>query len=214
MNTTNNKTKIEKVNTWLPVFSGFYGTIWETDNDEEMELDDINDKRRDLGLPDAEWDDVEWGYDEYHEGVAKGVTECVANKLEHLGMIAGYRFQELRSPREYNFHNDSVNVQFHLTDKNKKAIWTYLVKHWPEFRKYLKDRYTSYSGFISSYPNDAESWAAPGTLTHEHKLGSIFQFILANEDPSFEEEIYGQLTANGMRLFASNYEALTSAPKI
>ncbi len=33
-----NKEKLQVVDTWLPVFSGFYGTIWEDDGAEEMEL--------------------------------------------------------------------------------------------------------------------------------------------------------------------------------
>ena len=57
----------------------------------------------------------------------------------------------------------------------------YLKEHDEKFRKYLKEQYTSCSGFISSYPNNAGSWLEDNPLEHQHKLGAVLQFILLNE---------------------------------
>lgn len=207
------KTKTDKaikVSTWLPIFSGFYGTIWETDNDEEMELEYINEQRTAKGLPKVDWDDVDWDYTEYQRGVVEGVTKFVGHELANMGLISKYRLEKLVSPREYNFRNDSIDVAFYLTSKNKQAIERYLVEHKKEFAEYLDDRYTSYSGFCSYYSNSILNWMndLDETLTHSHKLGSVLEFILKNENQIDEATIYEHLKGNGVTLHAKNCSKL------
>lgn len=203
--------KASKVETWLPVFSGFYGTIWETDGDEENELYEINQQRKEKGLEAVSWDDVTWSYDEYKDGVTKGITHHVEADLKTLGMVSSLTFQSLRSPREYNFHNDAIDVEIVLTDKNKSIIKAYLKKNLEAFTSYIKDRYTSYDGFFSSYSNDVYSWLGDldETLTHSHKLGSVLNFVLLNENgEDYEQSIWENLSGNGVRLYAENFDAL------
>ena len=204
------KTKETTVETWLPVFSGFYETIWETDGDEEVEIENINELRASKGLAPITWDDIEWNYSEYQQSVAKGITAHVGEELKKLGMIDGYKMQKLVSPREYNFRNDSIDVVFQLTDENKTNIGNYLDNHREAFQKYLTGRYTSYSGFISSYSTVLRHWTdvLEETLTHGHKLGSVLNFILQNEDNEIEGTIHECLHSNGAVLQASNYDKL------
>lgn len=200
-----------KVVTWLPVFSGFYGTIWETDGAEENELDEINRQRQQAGKPEISWDDVVWSFKEYREGVVEGITRYIEHDLKKMGLVSAVVFQELRSPREYNFTNDSINVEIKLTKKNAVKIGEYLNANKTAFEKYLRDRYTSYSGFFSSYSNDVYSWLGDldGALTHQHKLGAILDFILLNENvDDYEQEIYEHLSSNGSYLYAVNFEEL------
>lgn len=198
-----------QVDTWLPVFSGFYGTIWETDSDEEMELENINEERKKKGLEPIEWDVVEWDYKEYKTGVVEGITSRIDADLRAMGLVFGVRFQELRSPREYNFANDSIDVEILITRANTKKILAYLKEHSAEFSEYLKERYTTRSGFISSYSPDVETWLDGETTAHSHKLGSVLQFILENENGErYEEEIYERLHSNGVFLTAANYSEL------
>lgn len=204
---TQNKTT---VNTWLPVFSGFYGTIWETDRDEEMEIENINEQRREKKLPPISWDEIEWDYEGYRQNVAKGFTRWIGAELKDLGMIDGVQFQKLRSPREYNFANESIDVSFTLSGANRAAIQDYLAKHTTAFKEYIAERYTSYDGFFSFHPHNAAEWTADlsDTLEDEHKLGAVFHFILLNEDPEMEMSIYEDLSGNGCTLQAKNYSAL------
>lgn len=203
------------VDTWLPVFSGFYGTIWETDSMEESEIDHINETRHEKGLLPVKWDDVEWDCKGYQQDVAKGVTFDVIQKLQDLGCIHDGKYQELRSPREYNFANDSINVQFTLSAKNVLNIQKYLKDNEAAFDKYIIDRYSSRSGFISSYSKDFETWVGNNlgdTLDHPHKLGSVLNFILWNEEgQGYEYSLYEHVIGNGAFLTAKNYTELTEA---
>lgn len=194
--------------TWLPVFSGFYGTIWETDNDEEMEIENINDQRASKGLPPIEWDAIEWDYKGYTESVGKGFTKYVERDLKGLGVVDKITYEKVSSPREYNFANDSIHIEVGLTKVNEKNIRAYLRKHKDAFKKYLEDHYTSYDGFMSSYSNNVEVWLVDDYLTHEHKLGAVLNFILLNEDDDYEMEVYEDLHGNGVFLTATNYKEL------
>ena len=61
-----------KVNTWLPVFPGFYSTIFGCDSEADNEIYNINGERGELGLPDIDYDSVNFDYDSYHNEIAEG----------------------------------------------------------------------------------------------------------------------------------------------
>lgn len=202
--------KTTKVSTWLPLFSGFYETIWSTDNDEEMELEYLNEERKNRGMPEITWDDVDWDYNGYQKNVVRGMTESVGEELIKQGFISAYKLQKLNSPREYNFANDSIHVAMTVTESNKNKIQDYLNSHLDAFATYIKDHYTSYDGFCSSYSNDVNGWLddIDGTVTNQHMLASVLSFILQDMDQITEEFIHDDLAGNGARLQAKNYSKL------
>ena len=166
---------MKTIETWLPVFPGFYGTWYETDSDEEMELDHINQERQDKGLPEIEWDQIEWDWDAYKDAIGKDACEVFENNMD--AFLTRVEFESISSPREYNFTNDSINCAIHLTEVNKKTIMKFLKDHAEEWARYLRDTYTSYDGFLSRYSNNTEEWSDQSILDHSHKLGAVLQFI-------------------------------------
>lgn len=198
--------KTQKVETYLPCFDGFYCTIWEPDNREDQEIEYINEQRRAKGLPDAEFDRFDFDYAEYNMQVVKGIAAYVENVLTKEGLISGIWVQNIVSPREYNFANDSCNIEVKLTHKNYKAIEAFLIAHKEAFAKYL-ERYTSRSGFISYYGNTIESFldgSLQDALQHKHKLGSILEFICGELEVT-SEDIYYNVEAY---LSVINYDEL------
>lgn len=201
-----------KVSTWLPGFTGFYGSLWE-DAGEENEIEDINYKRKEKGLEPITWDDIDWNYEGFYKELSEDITGTVGNYLKEHGFIEDYDYEKLSSPREYNFANDSIHVTFTLNPANHYNIKAYLRKHKKIFDKYLKDHYTSYDGFFSSYSNDLNVWLNDDYLTHEHKLGAVLNFIL--EDHLKREEnidhieswLYENSDCN--QVYATNYTELT-----
>lgn len=198
-----------KIDTWCPVFSGFYGTIWETEGDEEMEIENVNEKRKEKGKEPITWDDVTWDYEGYMDKVSRGFVKQIEKELKTLGLVSAVTFQELWSPREYNFGNDSINISVTLTKQHKKKIADYLRSHTGEFAKYIREHYKGYPGFISFYSNDAANWLSEEALEQEHKLGSILNFILLNENSDLETDIHETLHGNGYYLQVANYSELT-----
>lgn len=194
-----------KTSTYLPVFSGFYGTYWESD--ETSEIDYINERRQELGLPEINYDDCEFDYKEYELKCVKEFIGEFENEFKRF--ITSIEFQKIVSPREYNFRNDSVDVIIELSDDNVKEINKYLIEHNEAFAKYLHDSYTSCSGFISSYPNTIDEFIGSNlekALEHSHKLGSILNFIARNEDSDIELTLYYR--CNDLSVQCTNFDEL------
>jgi len=195
--------------TYLPVFTGFYNTIFQANN-EDCEIDDINMHRRNKNMNEISFDDCNFNYVEYHEEISKCVTEYLHNELKEINIVDSIKFEALYSPREYNFHNDSINVEINLTDDNIKTIKKYLYDNIDLYRQYLKDNYTSCSGFISYFPNHLEGWQE---LTKDfteytdkmHVLGSILEFICEMEEIN-TDTMYDATT--DISVCATNYSEL------
>lgn len=179
----------EKIETWLPVFSGFYESGLEDDDNLEYTLfdnpDDINRKLWDFVMENV-YDCID--YPAYHRAMAKEITDSVCYELMDQGLITAWEFQDMISPRTYNFINDSIDIEV-TTDINKLIG---LCKKHPDFEQYIKDRYTSYDGFSSDYTNDPESWL-DDMDDIEHKTGSMLQFLIEYDAMELHEvcgEVY------------------------
>lgn len=191
-------TTITKINTWLPVFPGFYGTIFEPNTDDELYYQN---QERDDSLPKIEWDDLDFDNQEYERDVVKQCCSFLEDELKNY--VSAIKFEGISSPREYNFANDSGNVEIELTNENIQAIRDYIYKNIEAYKKYLK-RYKSYDGFMSFYGYDFKEWVE---YTHdfldysdnEHYLGSVLEFICQNEDITDEAMYYS------LEVYASSY---------
>ena len=172
-----------KVQTYLPVFQGFYHSFYDWDIEQkEIEWVEYLNDEYDLNADEMHLD---FNYKGYYDDCAVCICEAVCEELIELGLIKSYKYQSLVSPRFYNFSNDSINVELNFSAENKLIISEYIKEHWNAFKEYLRDNYTSGSGFISNYSNDVSDWLKTSdSLEHSHKSGSILNFILTNESVS------------------------------
>jgi len=201
--------KIIKINTYLPVFQGFYGSIFEADN-EENEIDDINSQREAKGLEPISFDDCIFDYKSYCQKVSEECVDAIETKLkEIINKDIRIDLENLVSPREYNFVNDSINIEIELTKEAQDAIIKILKDNENAFKQFVKERYTSRSGFISNHSPYYEEWIEiiktwDNDLL-DHKLGAVLDFIL-KEDSYDESQLYYDLETT--YVFASNYNEL------
>lgn len=191
-----------QVETWLPCFDGFYGTLWEPD--EEYEMENVNSVRREKGWKELDYDAFEFDYDSYRNDVVRGIINELWNEFPQF--VSDIDLQQIRSPRYYNFSNDAADIVVTLTEENRKNIGRYIARHKEAFQEYLRDHYTSRSGFISHYSPWMEDFMEDKPLEHPHKLGSILQFIFQNEGMN-TETLYYSVEAY---LFCLNYKDLIS----
>ncbi len=160
--------------TYLPLFTGFYNTIWEMDDSyliEELNVDMEN-----------------IDYTKYREDVSKELCRVLP---EHCDLIESVLYEALVSPRFYNFGNDSINCEVSLS--SKEAVDEYLADNADAFSEYLKDRYTSRDGFASSYSNDPKDWT--DWKDDQHKFGAVLDFWFLNEEVD-EYEVYQDVVSN------------------
>ena len=166
------------IETFLPVFPGFYNTIFEPFV--EPEIDYINEKRIALGLPEIDFDEIDFDFKTYMIGVGKQCCDTIERELKYIFPEILIEFQEIKSPKEYNFTNDSINCAITI---NIDSLMGYLVNHSDEFQKYTHERYTSRSGFVSFYSDGYKDWIEylKSGNRLSHVIGSCLDFVCNNE---------------------------------
>lgn len=160
--------------TYCPLFPGFYGTVFEYDN-EEQDIESYNEEYK----TDYSYDDFIWDYKDYHERVAKAFVNRLETEICPLLPIK-IEFQELRSPREYNFANDSINVAVTL---DLKALMGLIKERKEQAEQYFKDKYTPCSGFISFHSNDVNDWLKQSYILEnpDHRVGALLDCLCSIE---------------------------------
>lgn len=194
-----------KYETYLPIFSGFYNTIWEP-NSENLEYN-LNQERKANGLYSSiDFNNLKIDYEEYEKDIVLNLCSLIQEELSKY--IISIELENIYSPKEYNFANDSANI---IIEVKENEIASFIYSHKSEFEKFLKNRYTSYDGFISHYENDFDSWEKDTKNFTDfsidgHRLGSILDFI-ANIENIRENDLY-EFVEVYIESYVNNYDEL------
>lgn len=179
---------LKKVNTFLPLFSGFYNSIYDIDEYDEVSNYNLENDT------DLTVDDFYFNYNNYHQEISKEICLTVETLLKDNNIIDSLIFESLQSPRFYNFENDSINIEVVI---KKDVILQYLKDNFNEFEAYINNNYTSYDGFSSYYSNDAKEWLTgfenDKLESETHQVGAILDFIsinLLNKDDIKDVELW------------------------
>lgn len=205
--------------TYLPIFSGFYHTIFdESEAWEEYEFQDESEFFEHYpslaGIPfdriKAEW----WMAVDYSAG-NRAVAEACAYTLPDLlpDIVKAVEFEMVRSPKEYNFTNDAVDVKITV---DLEALKTYLEENEADFAKFLAKRYTSRDGFMSFHGNTIAEWSEVTEKFESldgHYLGALLDFVAEDSLDNPQMDMY--YAANTHEAFSNgvtvDLEALKAA---
>lgn len=164
---------MKKIETFLPLFTGFYNTMWEFDHDNVYNEE---------GTETLDTDSYDVDYESYQLSMVKHIAWRL--EVELSDFISKIKVQKIVSPKYYNYSNDSVDVEIEV---DTKAVAKYLYENETLFNDYLKSRYTSCDGFSSAYSNSFEAWEEETNNFTKldddgHRLGAILDFICENEE--------------------------------
>lgn len=163
-----------KYNTFCPLFPGFYGTVFEC-NSEEQEIDYYNEENK----TNYKYDDFNFDYTDYNNRIAKAFVNRLERELKAFLPIK-LEFQEVVSPKEYNFKNDSINISASLSiDRLIKLIRDRI----KPATQYFKDTYTSRSGFISFHSNRVYDWLRKEYILEnpDYRIGALLNCLCSIE---------------------------------
>lgn len=135
-------------------FSGFYESIHDGEIDRALEDGFNYDYEKDEEKePD---NDAIWEADIDHEAIRKEYCQAFVAALGDKYDLT-LTFDEMTSPREYNFSTDRLFclIPREQIDKIRKEVEAH-----EDYPQLIKDRFTSYDGFHSFYSNDYknEEW--------------------------------------------------------
>ena len=140
-------------NNWsYKIFDGFYNTNLFNDN-MLCNLEYID--KQEGYLEDNQSYDVD-NFQEYKKEVSDNAVYELFNTLENNDIIKSMKLKDVYSPKYYNYETDSLIIKM---DINLRALKTFCFKtNRDMFNKYLKENFTSYSGFVSFVDNNIKDF--------------------------------------------------------
>jgi hypothetical protein len=160
----------------LPWFPGFYHSILDHWIDSEIEQEAETTGKDVCDLLD--------GYD-----TSEVMREMSAAWVEQFAKATGIRlrFEELNSPREYNFTTDRAFALIPLSEVHRIEP----ARHSEEFRQVLREWFKSRDGFISFYDSepDGECWQKPVEEWDHNQLSALVAaYVLQSMTPEEIDE--------------------------
>lgn len=157
----------------LMFFSGFYESIHDSAFDEEIaEIMDVFEGKK--------YDNFRFVYD--YLGYCKRYVAVISGEL---GL--DLKFQELISPREYNFTTDRIICWIAPKDVKKLAT----VLNSPTLEKMVKERFTRRDGFIPFYSAYVEDWKEKKIAKWDAvELGTLLDAWIIENDLDLENLDY------------------------
>lgn len=171
-------------------FAGFYNSIHDAELDRACESilqDDSGDCVHD-GLPMRLFDAIDWR--KAHVDYARQYAIKWADRFD----IKGLQFEELKSPREYNFTTDRIFVRIPSDEiaRIRREINPEIL------RETAREWFTSRSGFISFYSPDVSDWGDVETWDHNQRGCMLQAWQTMHEDDFDEWSIIENWCGNGM----------------
>lgn len=152
-------------------FAGFYGSVHDECIDEAesgMFADSSGDKDNPKYQSVFQWYYENVDHREAFGKYAKAYTEALAEAID-----IKLEFEEMVSPREYNFVTDRIFAKV-TRDDLAKMLWK--VKG-ERLNVTIAETFTSRSGFISHYPNNIFRWPRISEWDHNHCYAVIKSYV-------------------------------------
>ena len=149
-------------------FPGFYNSNLDGIIEQAIESDCYY--RADEGEEDSPLDECEIAdaymsqdvcdYSGAHDKLARDYLNAFQEEIEsHIGLKLNLVFDEVVSPREYNFSTDRLFCKMPFT--SLELLWNYSSEdNHATLKEAIADRHTSRDGFFSFYPNTLDAWPA------------------------------------------------------
>ena len=186
---------MNKLESTIP-FDGFYESFISADIDHQIgqqiewdsDIYDLNEDEQQIL-----WDNYldinrSYFYNQIAEDYTNFYIDALNERLKGFTLKATYKC--FTSPREYNFSTDRIFIEIeanHAIDFIK-----YIIKNYKkELEEKIKDRFTSRSGFISSYKNSLDLWIDDYSEWDCNMIGTCFElFDLEEEDINYSLREY------------------------
>lgn len=174
-------------------FAGFYESKYsgELDHIEERDAEWREEEEREKFAPELRLDASEYAeiymrHTNYRAAYQHIAREFVASfdmtASEELGLPLRLQYESMDSPREYNFTTDRVYAHIPLAVVRRLFARSKAEKH-VRLAATIRDRFTSYDGFLSGYSNSLDTWLAKRLSDWDHnELGTLLIALLDDCD--------------------------------
>jgi hypothetical protein len=201
MEQTKVKTAVE---TFLPIFNGFYSGIWDSMIENDIN-EDIVSYREEMNNDKLTESDFDIDYSAIYKDLSKQIFDIISNDMKRKNLISGAKYEQLISPKYYNYSNDSINIEVYINEDNIDTIETILNENNDAWSDYIKFHF---NGMFSHYSDNInnEDWNIREIVKNGYsQLGFVLDFILTKVYNITEETIYYDV-----ELYTSEYIELNN----
>ena len=186
---------MNKLESTIP-FDGFYESFISADIDHQIgqqiewdsDIYDLNEDEQQIL-----WDNYldinrSYFYNQIAEDYTNFYIDALNERLKGFTLKATYKCFE--SPKEYNFSTDRIFIE--IEENHCIDFIKYIIKNYKkELEKKIEDRFTSRSGFISSYKNSLDLWIDDYSEWDCNMIGTCFElFDLEEEEINYSLRDY------------------------
>lgn len=158
--------------------------------------------------------DSEYFWDNFQNGrYVKRIEQLAGEYLNgtiqsESGIEVTIKCKEIYSPKEYNFNTDEIVMD---VTYSKTKILQLIKKDNETFNQFLKDKYSSYDGFMSFTSNNFDDWLVDFEDNNVRAVGAVLRFLFIdwiNEDyDEFDVYVRSELTCYSEFIDCDEYEA-------
>lgn len=200
--------KVFKVDGILPIFTGFYSGVFDTDAMLQNAVQMYND------FNDTSYKYIDYNFENFSKDFGKIATEKIEEALTEVlklndKCIFSLDFKRTWSPTAYNYATDEVLIDYNFDERFITIVKNYLNANKEKFELYLKERYSDgirgCTYWMHKESTNANFWIkelpnVQGWDDNKINLCSILDFILQNENYS-AAALYYDITETGFDLY-------------
>lgn len=113
--------------------------------------------------------------------IEEQIIDIFEYELSDLEINLKLEYKEFFQPKYYNFKSDSVNIDFIISEEDLLKLFYFVTneENKDTFAKFLKENYTSCSGFISFTPNNIQELSWKFREGNIQSIAAIFAFVIS-----------------------------------
>ena len=192
---------MNKLESTIP-FDGFYESFISADIDHQIgqqiewdcDIYDLNESEEEILYNNYLSVNTSYFYSQIAEDYTNFYIDDLNAKLNYAypnhGFTLKAKYKFFTSPREYNFETDRIFIE--IEENHAIDFIKYIIKNYKkELQEKIKQRFTSRSGFISSYKNSLDLWIDDYSEWDHNQIGTCFElFDLEEEETNYSLRDY------------------------
>lgn len=170
----------------LPFFAGFYESVYENSDTEYWLIDEEVCWYKDNKDMDVSPDDFEMDYSARRKAICERFCEVIKNYTPDF--VNSVTFDELVSPKYYNFETDRIYANIELEDGWEDKIKEFIDTNKEWLRPIIKEEWSDRDGFWSYMSNDVDEWENKIIVEDDARyLGTMIRYMMMHD---FKEDSY------------------------
>ena len=158
--------------------------------------------------------DLDFRYRDYERDVAERFVSAWEWRAPSA-VVESVEFDEIVSPRYYNFSNDRLFGKVKLRDGWEDEMRNFIAENEEWLKERVHDDWTSYDGFCSFMDNDLDEWPEHLFVEHDERyISTMIGYMMIKEHNGKASYLRDELVMDALDdIYAGSYVFITDEAK-